>query len=235
MFKNYNDFLNESVELFGKKTFREVSSLIRKKFPSVEIKIKTQTKCYYDPQIDEMRIFNLSGYGEWLQLPVKSIDIKDGRTSIELAKFLQSLKVTAWTNYSEGYTWRTGVFILSDDSLKQVKKMERAELKKAELERQAEAKAESTRLEQEASRARYKRLYEMLMKVPMYTVFDIPEIGHLKLIQMNRHQVMWGTLGHFKVHDSSSKDDMDELEKIVKYIYTESYLKTKLTAGKYGL
>lgn len=242
MISNFRDWkLNEAEEVFRKSSFREVSTLIRKQFPDVKLKTSTAPKAYYSPREKDMRVFKLGEYfSSYLYLPCKKLEIQDdksGKTSNDIAKFLQKNKIVAWTNdENESSSWSIPtVYIFGEESVKAVKKMEKAAAKEAAEDEARKAKRDNDQKESREAKEKYEKLYDMLKHVPYGMKFTIPNVGDLALLTLNGNQTMWSTWGGFRAHDANSLKDVEELTKIVNYIYNESSLKTKLAGKKYGL
>ena len=108
MIKSFSDWnLNEAKDEFGKLSFREVSALLRKQFPDLEMKMTSKTKCYYSPKIEEMKIFRLGEYySGWIYATCREVYIPNGKgeNAIEVAKFLQKNKISAWANCDDSQT-----------------------------------------------------------------------------------------------------------------------------------
>jgi len=239
MIRNFQEYLNETTESFAGKSFREISAMIRKQFPNVSLKAATKKKAYYSPQEDDMKIFKLGDYFMgYLDVDCKVMSGDyDSKTILEIVRFLKKNRIVAWANLSSTDNYRSvkAFYIISDTSLLQIKKMEREFKREEEKEKREEETRKINKIIAEDSRKRYTKLYDMLKSVPHNMVFSVPGVGDIALLTLNSHQAMWRTWGHFKTHNSDNKEEVDELEKIVKYIYNESPLKTKLTSKKFGL
>ena len=240
-FFKYSEFLNESAEMFGKTfSFREVTSMIKKKFPNVKLKSTSAKKSYYSPKDPSMDIFKLGKYpSRWLDFPCRKLQIDDSAdVTLEIAKFLQQNKLKAWTNISKDNKNLWGhpeIYIFDTTSSDEVKKLER----KISSDDAKQVKYEVEKIESEKEkkecREKYKTLYDSLKQIPYNMAFKVPEIGDIALMSVNNHQCTWKTWGSFKIYNSDSKQDIESLVKIIDYIFNDSPISKNLTAKKYGI
>jgi hypothetical protein len=239
MIKNFQEYLNEAAESFAGKTFREIASMIKKQFPGVNLKTATKKKAYYSPKENDMEIFKLGDYfTDYLDVDCKEmIGAYDSKTFLEMARFLRKNKIIAWTNANStvNYPSVKELYIISDTSALKIKKMEQAFKRDGEEKKREEETRKDNKIKIEDSKKRYDKLYDMLKSIPYNMLFSVPGIGEVSLSTLNSHQTVWKSWGHFRTYNSDIKEEVDELEKIVKYIYNESPLRTKLISKKFGI
>ena len=238
----FEDFSSKK-EVYGKNlSFREVTSMIRKEFPSIEFKITSSKRVYYSPNDESMQIFKVKSdpsWSTWLNIPCKSITIESthGKLALDISKFLLKNKITAWTSSTDqSLQWgKPTVHIMSLDGAKEVKKMEKQLVKDIEDRRISNENAVERERKRKESVEKYKKLHSILLHVPYRMKFSIPGIGDIALMQLTSSQVTWSTWGSFKCHDANDPKQVEELEKIVDYLCTKSSIKNRLTGSKYGI